>query len=166
MPNNVATPVAKRRKVPKAIRQPQILALQAAGLTQSEVARQMGVSRQSITRDMRDLAPARAQATDLLSKVNDHFEVLQSPEAIARNYVSLAETAKNESARIYAQDRIMEYRGVITDKERIRAKTQAESAVQPMFVLPAGTEVRLSVGPAKPQDVVNDAIDVTPKSTK
>ena len=169
MPNNVATPVAKRRKVPKKIRKPQILALQAAGLTQSEVAKQMGVSRQSITRDMRDLGPSKAQTLAILDQAQLRLREVLPVDKRIDAYVeclNIAKATKQPSAGAVILTRLDDIDGLVPDVVRLRAKTQSESAVQPMFVLPAGAEISVTVGPAKPQDVVDTVIakarNVTP----
>lgn len=138
-------PVVKRRKTPASLRKPQILAMQTAGMTQTEIAEQLGVSRRSIVRDLEELQPAREQVEAVLSQLVNKIDSLHSVEESAENYVDLAKHAKNEAVRLATEDRISDFRGIITEKERIRAKAHQAPEPQPMFVLPAGAHVNVTV---------------------
>jgi transcriptional regulator with XRE-family HTH domain len=150
-------PVAKRRKVPKSIRQPQILALQAAGLTQEQVAQEMGVSRQSITRDLREIAPAKAEMESNLARLNTAIDRILSVDQKAEKYVALATSAKNEAVSLGALQRIDDLAGIVTEKELVRSKRNEPAAPQAMFMLPPGTSISFSATAVieKRDDVIN-----------
>ena len=134
-------PGQKRRKTPAKLRKQQILALSAVGLTQTEIGAKLGVSRRSISRDLEDLKPSQQQVESLLSTINNELSELQKPRAIAENYVNLATKAVNESVRLGSQDRILELRGVISDRERLRIEKQQPQAPAPMFVFNGGLNI-------------------------
>ena len=144
-----------------------VLALQVAGLKQREIASELGLDIRTVQRDIEKSSKAKAAISTSLDSLNAELESILTVKDRAGRYAELAIRAKNEAVSLGALQRIDDLGGIVTEKERLRAKTQAESAVQPMFVLPAGTEVRLSVGPAQPQDVVDERIEkarnVTPR---
>lgn len=164
-------PVTKRRKVPASIRQPQILALQAAGMTQEQIAQQMGVSRQSITRDLREIAPAKEAVVSKLASLVDEISVLLPSKRRAEEYASLATSAKNEAVRLGTLQRIDDLDGIVTEKELVRSKRNDPPAPTAMFMLPAGTSISFGVSvtsevtPTATGSVPgleHDVIDVTP----
>lgn len=131
----------KPRKTPAHLRKTQILALEAAGLNQSQIAAKLGVSRRTIVQDLQEIKPAREQVSSLLSDIQSELAQLQTPKQIAENYVELAERAKNEAVRVGAQDKILELRDVVTTKELIRHKQVESPQNQPMFVFQAGAKI-------------------------
>lgn len=107
-----------------------------------------------------------AQVESLLSSLDGELSKRQNPAKIAENYVFLSEEAKNEAVRLGAQDRILELRGVITERERMRIEKQTQQPSNaPMFVLQAGSTINVSVGtpPGPSGSVSADVRDVTPK---
>ena len=135
------TPVQKRRKTPAPLRKQQILALQTIGLSQGEIADKLGVSRRSISRDLEDLQESKAQMPSLLSSIQDELKDKLTPTMIAERLVELVTKAKNEAVSQGAIRDVLEYMGEITEKERLRAKTQEQSGSQAMFVLPPGASL-------------------------
>ncbi len=135
----------KRRKVPSHLRKPQILAMQAAGMTQVQIAETLGVSRASITRDLETIRPAqeavREQCVALMTEITSMLPMKDR----AVKYVELAKHAKNEAVSLGALQRIDDLDGIVTEKERIRAKSGTTSEVQPMFVLPQGCNLSVTV---------------------
>ncbi len=169
-PINVKTRT-KPHKTPPHIRKAQILALQTAGMTQNEIASKLGVSRSTIAADLIELRPAKEQVNTLLSDLQSELAELQTPKQIAVNYVALATNANNEAVRVGAQDRVLELRGVITERERLRTKQPDSSANQPMFILPAGCNVAVTFNQSSTTTYSKDAgeslhnssvVDVTP----
>ena len=149
---------SKPIKTPAHLRKAQILALQTAGWTQERIAQHFGVSRSTIITDLQDLQPARDQVEAALSKLVSALDTLQTVEDVALNYVELAQEAHNEAVRLGAQQRIDDLRGIVTEKERIRAKQSEVIANQPMFVLPAGAQVSVTVNQVQPA-----VRDITPE---
>lgn len=137
-------PGTKRRKVPATLRKSQILALELAGLTQNEIAAKLGVTRSTITRDLEELRPAKQAVPGLLNDVQAELKQLISPREIAQKLVDLAKNAKNEAVSQGVIRDLIEYAGDVTEKERLRAKTQASPEPQPMFVLPTGATLNFT----------------------
>ncbi len=164
-------PVAKRRKVPKAIRQPQIIALQASGMTQTEIADQLGVSRQSITRDLREIAPAKAATLDILARAQVTLESLWPVEKRMEKVVALGEGAKNEAIQLESVRYANDLAGIVTQKELVRTRRDEPSQPQAMFMLPPGAMVSVSIGAAPTatygkeasgNDLPSNTVNVTP----
>jgi DNA-binding XRE family transcriptional regulator len=137
-----------------------IAALLASGVTQTEVANQLGISRSTVKRDIEDLKPTIKEAETLITEYNKQFDELYPIEQSAADYVDLARSAKNEAVRLGAQQRIDDIRGLVTDKERLRAKRDQEVQPQPMFVFNGGLSIDFGGGQgqqADTLDVVNEA---------
>ena len=142
MPHSLIDPHAsKRRKVPQAQRKQEILALQVAGLTQTEIAQKLGVSRSSIVRDLEQLRPAQKAVNDRLSELQSEITAILPVKERAVKYAQLAKSAKNEAVSLGALQRIDDLDGIVTEKERIRAKRDEQPANQPMFVFQAGAKI-------------------------
>jgi len=149
-------------KVKQRERKSQILALRAAGLTQTEIAKQFGVSRASIVRDFADLKPAADELDSRLNKLNSEISRVITVEARAKKYAKLATSAKNEAVSLGALQRIDDLDGIVTDKERLRAK-QSEQPNRPMFVFNGGLSI--DFGGGTPQHIDKDANNERHNST-
>ncbi len=122
-----------------------IAALIASGMSQRDIAKTLNISRSTVQRDIEDIKPGIAEAKDLISEYNEHFDRLYPLEQSAEDYVDLARNAKNEAVRLGAQQRVDDLRGIVTEKERIRAKQSEQPANQPLFVFQSGAQI--SFGP-------------------
>ncbi len=144
-------------------RQKQVLALIAAGLTQKQIAAELGVSRASIARDCAELQPDTEQVEQRLQRLNQSIDQFVSVEQRARKYAELATKAKNEAVSLGALQRIDDLEGIVTDKERLRAKQSEQPANQAMFILAPG--MNISFGPSTTGSgslPSNGAIEVKP----
>ncbi len=147
-----------------------IVALRSAQpqLTHAQIAEMVGRSSRTVDRvlDTNSDLVEQLERT-FLDELQTHLNTLQTSEDTALNYVELATSAKNEAVRLGAQDRILDIRGVITDKERLRAKQHDAPTSQPMFVLPPGAHVAVTINTttSSNKDTVSDrdnkVIDVT-----
>lgn len=125
-----------------------IVALAAANpsLTHAQIATMVDRSTKTVQRALhanRDVI--EEVENDLLNELQSHLETLHTMEDAALNYVDLATSAKNEAVRLGAQDRILDIRGIITDKERLRSKGVEHAASAPMFALGAGAQVNVTI---------------------
>lgn len=137
--------VKKRHKTPHSIRKPQILSLQAAGLTQDQIAAEFGVSRSAIARDLKEIRPALNDAESRLARLSSAIESVITLKQRAAKYADLALNAKNEAVSAGVLARIDDLDGIVTEKERIRAKGSEPQAIVPMFALPSGAHVSVTV---------------------
>ena len=105
------------------------LATSNPSLTQKQIAQHVGRSTKTVQRALKANAGVVEQAqNDLLGDMQSAFSILQSAEDAALNYVELATAANNESVKLNAQDKILELRGVITEKERRRLDKEKDQA--------------------------------------
>lgn len=139
----MATEIVAKLKAPQ--RRQQILALQTAGFTQAEIAAQLHCSVSTIKNDLQVLAPAKSLAAAQLEVLNAAIGKVISVEERAQKYAQLATKAKNEAVSLGALQRIDDLDGIVTEKERIRAKRDDQPANQPMFVLPPGANVNVTI---------------------
>lgn len=149
----------KRNKAKTAVRQKAVVALSAAGFTQQAIADELGVTRQTVKRDMDDLRPDVAIVRTILERAQTKLRELYPVEERIEGYVAVAknDTPNLSGYRLAALTRLDAIDGIITDGERMRAERDRaqEQAPAPMFVLPAGTSINVTV---ERQDVR----DVTP----
>lgn len=146
-----------------------VAALAAAGLSQVEIAKQLNISRSTVKRDLAELKPSVDEARDLIAQYNKTFDDLYPIEESAADYVDQARNDKNGAVRLAARQRIDDIRGVRTLKDLDRAKSAGDQQHQPLFQLPVGAVVNVTVnqtttssGLHNSSDLVNRAIDVTP----
>ena len=149
-------------------KQPEIVVLKAQGLTQREIAAQLGCSTATVNRSLKgqDEQVATIQqnlANQLMTAIEKHISL----ESRAGKYADLALNAKNEAVSLASLTRIDDLQGIVTDRERMRIDKQTQAPqIQPMFMMPAGTEISVTVKAPGPQDVVKQARDVTPEYRK
>ena len=134
-----------RTKLTQPQRKALITTLQLQGLNQSDIARQLGCSRKTIVRDIAELRPSEKAQLDRAKSLIDEITCKLPTEKRAGKYVELATRAKNEAVSLAALQRIDDLEGIVTEKERIRAKAHQAPEPQPMFVLPAGAHVNVTV---------------------
>ncbi len=164
-----------KQKLNKVQRRQLIPSLQIAGLTQEEIAGYLGVSRSTVINDINEMPQAAVDATEHLKSLSDEIRARMPLEKRAEKYVALATSAKNEAVSLGALQRIDDLDGIVTEKERIRAKQSEQPANQPLFVFQSGAQISFgpttiggeskslhntSTAPATP------VIDVTPESHK
>jgi transcriptional regulator with XRE-family HTH domain len=156
-----------KQKLRKTQRLQLIPTLQIAGMTQEQIAAQLGVSRSTIVTDLNDLHPLAVDATDKLKSLVDEIANVLPIKDRAEKYAKLATSAKNEAVSLGALQRIDDLDGIVTEKERIRAKRETQPEHQPMFALPPGafvqvinTQVNATI--ASSQVLNNDAVEVKP----
>ena len=149
--------VATRRK---AGRKATVAALVGSGkLTQEQIAQSLGVTRATIARDVAEIAPALLTAKTVLQRMQGEIEKLLPAEQRVQEYVNSLEQAKasnQPSAGLQILARLDAIDGLVTDVERLRTKAVEPQAIVPMFSLPAGASISVTVTSERP------AIDVTP----
>lgn len=160
-----------KRPVPAELRQPQILALQAAGLTLQQIADVFNVSIKSIQRDLEVISAAKQNFnTSTLDALMTPLRIAISPEQRAARYAELAISAKNEAVSLGALQRIDDLDGIVTQKELVRTRRDdAATTVQPMFILPANSHISVTVDTTSSRSEQNglgqgDVRDITPSS--
>ena len=148
MSRSTVIDVPRSQSLPKlkpAQRKALVLSLQLQGLNQTEIAEQLSVSRRTIVNDLANLHPSekeqQAKAKSLIDEITTRLPV----DERAGHYVKLATRAKNEAVQLASLQRIDDLEGIVTEKERIRAKAHSAPEPQPMFVLPAGAHVNVTV---------------------
>lgn len=151
------------------------LALAASGLTQKQIAEQLGVSKQTIHRDIASVKPALEEAESKIAAMQSELNLVISLKERAGKYAQLAKNAKNEAVSLAALGRIDDLEGIVTQKELVRTRRDEASQPAAMFMLPPGTNVSVTVNAPKPQHIVDDGskpvhnsdvIDVTPTESE
>lgn len=143
----------KRTKLKSAQRRAVIVALQAAGKTQTQIAKDLGVSRKTIVRDIADLKPAQEAVASILERAQRKIQELMPVEDRIQNYVQLLDVAKKTkqpSAGSQILQRLDEIDGMTTDKDRMKAKQGDPAQAQPMFVLPPGARIAVAIDTRTP----------------
>ncbi len=135
-----------KQKLNRVQRKQLIPTLQIAGMTQIQIAEHLGVSRSTIINDLADLPQAAIDATDNLKSLSDEIRAMLPVKGRAEKYVELATKAKNEAVSLGALQRIDDLEGIVTDKERLRAKQSEQPSNQAMFILAPG--MNISFGPS------------------
>jgi transposase len=152
-PSSIVHPVRNTsKKVKKSERIKAAAALAVTGLTQQEIAKELGVSSKSIQRYQAESKDAIAVVNNALNNMTSEISQILSTKQRAEKYAKLAIDAKNEAVSLAALGRIDDLEGIVTEKERIRAKAHDSPQVTPLFVLPAGATVQVSVG--RPRQVI------------
>lgn len=147
-------PISKLRK---SERQKAVLALKVAGLKNGEIAKQLAVDRKTIQRDLEDSVQATHAVESPLNILNDAISAILKTEERAQRYAELAINAKNEAVSLGALQRIDDLSGIVTEKERIRAKAAEPQEIQPLFVFAGTTSVQVSV--SRPRTINAEVVD-------
>ncbi len=125
-----------KRKLNRAERRIVLPTLQASGLTQDQMAAKCGVSRSTIVNDLNDLHPVELETGQHLKSLIGEITKTLPIEKRAETYVDLATNDKNGGIRLSALMRIDDLDGIVTEKERIRARTAEPAAPVALFILP------------------------------
>lgn len=124
-----------------------------------QIADQLGVNRKSIQRYTQESQPTAEVIESALSTLNAEIAPLLSVQQRAQKYAKLALHAKNEAVALATLQRVDDLAGIVTQKELVRTRRDEDPrAPQALFMLPAGSQVQVSVTTSKP------AINVTPKT--
>lgn len=142
----------KLPKLSKRQREAATIALAAQGLNNGQIAQKLGLERKTVGRYLQENKPVSQAVDGALDRLNAALDKVITIEEQAGIYAKLAKDAKNEAVGLAANNQIAEFRGVVTEKERLRAKGADPAPVTPMFVLPAGATVQVSV--ARPREVI------------
>ena len=167
------SPATKRVKVKASQRREQILALQLAGKTQHQIADVLGVDRSTIARDVKALQPSAALIDDILGKAQTKLREIMPVEKRIEEYVNtfnMAKETKQPSAGAAILTRLDHIDGMETLHEQSRSKTHEPAQSQPMFMLPPGASVNVTVTTTSSNkdaltERIENAIDVTPKES-
>lgn len=141
-------------------------------LTHAQIGDLVGRSKRTVGRVLEDQADlVETLSETFLNALQEHLDTLQSSEDTALNYVELATSAKNEAVRLGAQQRIDDLRGIVTQKELVRTRRDEQAQPQPMFIMPPGTSVNVTIHQGKTttssDDLLsNGAIDVKSLETQ
>jgi hypothetical protein len=131
-------------------------------LTHGDIAKTVGCSTKTVQRIARDTKPDVDEALSKLEEyqtlLNKHLPITQRVELITK----IAQKAEsNPFAAMRALERIDDLDGILTAKDEVRRPTRDSGETRPMFILPAGTHISLTVNPIeskKPKE-----FDFTPK---
>ncbi len=127
-------------------RKAKLTALLASGMSQTEAAKVLNVSRSTIKLDLQDIRPSVEEVKDLQARAESYIESVMPIEKRIDNYVILAKHANNEAVRQGSTQRLDEMQGFVTQKELTRAKQSEQPANQAMFILAPG--MNISFGPS------------------
>lgn len=131
-------------------------------MTQVEIAEAFGVDRKTIQRDAEVCKPDALAAKSILEKAQFKLRELKPVEERVKELVNTLEQAKEikqPGIALQVLQRMDAIDGLVTEGERMRSKAVEPQAIVPMFSLPAGTSISVTVTSEKP------AIDVTPTTT-
>ncbi len=136
----------ERQKLNKKQRESAVIALKSNGLNHQEIAAELGLDRRTVGRYVADLKPAQDVVERAVEVLNAQIAKHITVESRAKKYASLAKDAKNEAVSLGALQRIDDLAGIVTEKELVRSKRNDVPDSQPMFVLPAGAMISVTVG--------------------
>ncbi len=148
----------------------QILALSASdpSLSQSQLAKMVNRSTKTIQRVMKANKATIEEIDTKLRTLNNEIASVVSMKQRAVKYADLAINAKNEAVSLGALARIDDLDGIVTDKERLRSQGVEHSAPAPMFSLPPGTQVNVTVmattgrEPSGLHKIPTETLEITP----
>lgn len=159
-PNIVADPPKVRIKAEQ--RKAAIIALTAKGWTQDRIAKEFGVNRSTVVRDLQGVQAGLTIAETILDQAQARIREIIPVEKRIDEYVNSLEQAKRTnqpSAGLQILARLDAIDGLVTDSERLRTKSVEPPAIVPMFALPPGASISVTVSRER------QAIDVTPEVT-
>ena len=114
--------------------------------TIQDAARILAVSTKTIERDLKAVQADMAEAEDKLQEYQRRFKERLPIQDRVRLYEEIARQEGNPFARFKALQRIDAIDGVIPDIDRLKIERQHEEREPtPMFVLPPGTSVSVTV---------------------
>ena len=161
---------AKRRKPKPDERRAVVTTMIAQGATQAEVAAHLGVHRDTVAKDLAKLKPDVEIVRTILDRAQSRLREILPVESRVdklKDTLDLAEATRQPLGMLAVLTRMDNIDGLRTEADL--AKDRAEgSSITPMFMLPAGTQVQVSVSMhtmGGGTDEVRDAgkvIDVTP----
>ena len=145
-----------------------ILAYATQGLTAAEIAAKLNVSTRKVARGMAQARPALKAIDDIQSRARVVIEKQLPSERRVERYVALATSAQVEAVQYSSLKRLDDIDGLVVDADRMRYSKDAERTVTPMFSLPAGTFINVTVNqpashPGSPEVCASSIIDVTPE---
>jgi hypothetical protein len=140
-----------------------IIACMASGMNHTEIAKTVGCSTKTVQRTVNSLEPETREFTDGLAEYQRLFrEQLPIPKRVEIYHKIAQKAESNPFAAMRALERIDDLDGILTAKDETRRPTQDSGETRPMFVLPAGTRISVSVKTI--EDEKPKEIDVTPKA--
>lgn len=143
--SSVGETAPKKVRLPKKQREAAAVALSVAGLTQQQIATELGVERKAVGRYLAEAKPSTEVATSILERAQATLEKIWPIEQRMEKVADLGRGAKNEAVSLAAIGMANDIGGLINDKERLRAKSNDHPTTQPLFALPAGAQVNVSV---------------------
>ena len=141
-----------------ALRKQQVLALQLAGLTQAQIADQLGVTPRTIARDVSDLQPTKEVVISTIDRAKKRIAEMMPVEKRIDRYVDFAMNAKTEAVGYSSLVRLDDLDDIVTQKELVRTRRDEASQPAAMFVLNANMQV--SFGPDTTSSVTEKVIDI------
>jgi transposase len=161
-------PVPKRRtqkRITPATRKAAITSLLASGMSQTDAATQLGISRKTVTRDVAEAREGLQLADSVLARAQAHIKVAKiEVERRVERYRDIAEQDAQPAAALAALTRLDAIDGLVPEIDRLRARIQDDSRPsQPMFSVVGAVSVTVNANPSQNQS--DTAIDVTPKPT-
>lgn len=152
------------------IRNQVIAMLAQPGITHADIAKALSCSVKTVSRISTQVKADINEADSKLATLSKEITAVISVKDRAKRYATLAKSAKNEAVSLGALQRIDDLDGIVTEKERMRAKRDEQPANQPMFVLPQGAMINVTVN--QQNNTIsssslpdNSAIEVNPLKT-
>jgi hypothetical protein len=131
-------------------------------LTHGDIARTVGCSTKTVQRVAKEIKP---DADEALSKLEEYQTLLNKHLPIKNRVELITKIAKkadsNPFAAMRALERADDLDGIITARDESRRPSQDSGETRPMFILPAGTHINVTVNPIESEKP--EEIDVTPK---
>jgi hypothetical protein len=132
-------------------------------LTHDDIARTVGCSTKTVQRVAREIKPDVDEALSKLEEYQTLFNKHLPIENRVELYTQIANKAdSNPFAAMKALERADDIDGILTAKDEVRRPSQESGETRPMFILPAGTRISVSVKTI--EDEKPKEIDVTPKA--
>ena len=160
---NIET-LSRKRELNTKHRQAAVIALTVKGWTQERIAKEFGVNRKTIQRDLDDIRPAQEIVASILDRAQAQLRATLPVEVRVDKLVETLADAKEwkqPGIALQVLQRMDAIDGLVTDSERMRSKAAEPQAIAPMFSLPAGATISVTVSTSTERDV----IDVTPQVT-
>ncbi len=143
-----------RKELP--IRNQVMALLTQPGITHKDIARSLKCSITTISRIAQQVKPDVAAIDAKLAALQSEIGKVISVKERATQYAELAKSAKNEAVSLGALQRIDDLDGIVTQKELVRTRRDEAAQPQPMFIMPSGSSVNVTINQRNTTTSSND----------
>lgn len=134
----------------------QIHAMLSAGMQQGEIAEALGISTRTVMRAVQRIKPDLELVDKKLSEVQRQLKSQMPIRERVEELVRVAKKSPLDFARIGSIKYLNELDGIHPQLEREKLKRgQEQPQTAPMFMLPAGAQVNVTINQAAPADSVS-----------